>query len=194
MTLTPTLRSINDLFGKLERELYRAYHEQKIIHKVDHFHNFCVTAHSMKDFFFEHKRIFADLNRYPYRKKWNENKLLVAVSEIANSSKHFILRGRETSERRKLKTRQVRKSKSPFVELYIGDGKLFKQMVELPDVIVTLENGDEVDLYEFTKYIAEYWQNFLTSEDIPVRQQEVSELLPQPAYTKTASRSSLTPI
>jgi len=41
------------LYRKLERELYRAYHQKDRIDKADHFFNFCVTAQAMRDYFFE---------------------------------------------------------------------------------------------------------------------------------------------
>ena len=53
MVLAPTLSSVEALYRKLERELYRAYHHRDATHKADHFFNFCVTAHSMRDYFLE---------------------------------------------------------------------------------------------------------------------------------------------
>ena len=91
-TLTPTLGSLSDLFGKLEREFRRAFHHRNFTHKADHLYNFCVTAHAMKDHFFEAKNVTAMSEKQSYNKTWNEFPELVAASEIANSAKHFVLR------------------------------------------------------------------------------------------------------
>lgn len=186
MTLIPTLKSVDDLFGKLEREAYRAFHEQNEIHKADHLYNFCVTAHSMKEYFFEHKGLIRQSDQSPYYEKWNEDKFLVAASEIANSAKHFILRERRSNKERPPRTKQVRQGKSQFVSLYVSDGEIIQRLEKLPDVIVTLENEDHFDLFEFTKHIEDYWHKFLASESIKVHLQEVSELKSRPSYyTKT---------
>ena len=171
MALTPTLESIEDLFGKLEREAYRAYHTKKEIHKADHFYNFCVTAHSMRDYFFKHKEIKEQSAQNLYHDKWNKDKCLLAAKEIANSSKHFTLR-------KAPKTKTVEPTKSDFVEVWIGNGTTWDKFVELPDLIVTLEDGGKFALHEFTGHVRDYWVTFLSSKSIEVRQQTVSELLP----------------
>ena len=53
MAMNPVLDSVRALFGKLEREGYRCIHAKSAKHKADHFFNFCVTAHAMRDFFLE---------------------------------------------------------------------------------------------------------------------------------------------
>ncbi len=175
MALTPTLKSVEDLFGKLEREAYRACHAEKEIHKVDHFYNFCVTAHAMKDYFFEHKEI-EDKERY--RRKWNEDECLLAATEIANTSKHLMLRDQGTGEPKEVKTKTVEPTKSDFVDIYIGEDGLREEFVTRSDLMIILENGGEFSLHEFTDHVRDYWATFLRFESIEVRQQTVSELLP----------------
>lgn len=178
MALTPTLKSIEDLFGKLEREAYRAYHAKKEIHKADHFYNFCVTAHSMKDHFFEHKGIIEKSVQKLYRDKWNKDRFLVSASEIANTSKHFTLRDPRTGEPKEVKTKTVEPTKSGFVDIYIGADGLREEFVTGPDLMIILENRDEFALHEFTGHVRDYWATFLRSESIEVRQQTVNDLLP----------------
>ena len=115
MALTPTLptlKSIEDLFGKLEREAHRAWRADKeigveqAISQTDHFYNFCVTAHAMKDYFFEAREIVEDADKQSYREEWNEDKILLAATKIANASKHFRLRDRKTGDRKRSKDQQ----------------------------------------------------------------------------------------
>ena len=178
MALTPSLNSIEDLFGKLEREAYRAYHANKKSHKADHFYNFCVTAHAMKDYFFERKGA-RECAKDPYRNKWNDDYCLVAASEIANTAKHFVLREKRKNKPKKVKTEGVKQNKSLFVDISMdGEGQFREEFVEKPDLIVTLQDRSEFEMWEFTTYIKEYWREFLEREGINVQQQSVPELLP----------------
>ncbi len=171
MALTPTVKSIKDLFGKLEREAYRAFHSIKRIHKEDHFYNFCVTAHSMRDYFFEYKGIKLTTERDIYHQEWNEDEFLVAAKEIVNTWKHFRLRNQP-------KTKEVHQGENVFVETYVENNKVSDKFVKLPDLIVTLASEKEFALHEFTTHVTCYWHKFLSSKSINVQQQSVSELLP----------------
>lgn len=179
MILTTSLQSINDLFGKLEREEYRAYHARKEIHKADHFYNFCVTAHAMKDYFLEYKGLAEHKHKGRYHEMWNNDVFLIAVSEIANTAKHFMLRERRSSKPKELKTKGVEPKESCFVNVCIDDkGRLLEAFVIKPDLIVTFKDGKEFELWEFTKHVTDYWRTFLESEGVIVRRQSIKELLP----------------
>ena len=178
MALTPSLNSIEDLFGKLEREAYRAYHADKKRHKADHFYNYCVTAHAMKDYFFERKGTH-EFDKEPYRNKWNDDYFLVAATEIANTAKHFELREKRKNKPKVVKTKEVKQKNSLFVDISIdGESKLQEERVEKPDLIVTLQDGSEYEMWEFTNHITEYWREILERESINVQPQSVAELLP----------------
>jgi hypothetical protein len=70
MALTPGLTSVQALYRKLEREFYRTYHQRDRIHKADHFYNFCITAHSLRDYFLEHAGCISDDARRPFEQQW----------------------------------------------------------------------------------------------------------------------------
>jgi len=177
VALTPTLDSIEALYRKLERELYRSYHERDRIHKADHFYNFCITAHAMRDYFFERKGIVSYAQKQPYNKRWKQNELLVAVADIANSAKHYTLRDRKTQKPNVPKTKKLTEKKSKFVDVYVTDtDDILRLEVNAPDCIVTLENGRKYDLYNFTKGVNDYWMTFLKSESIAVRRQSIRRL------------------
>jgi hypothetical protein len=95
MSLTPNLVSLSALYRKLERESYRAYHASSKINKSDHFLNFCVTAHSLRDYMREDLGLFTTEEKKPLNEAWESDPLLVAVAEIANLSKQFRLRRRD---------------------------------------------------------------------------------------------------
>ena len=76
MMITPSLRSIEDLYGKLKREEYRVYHASEKTDKADQCCNFCVTAHAMKDYFLEYKKIFDEGLRQEYHHRWSDDHVL----------------------------------------------------------------------------------------------------------------------
>ena len=171
MMLTPTLGSTLALYRKLEREAYRAYHQRDRIHKADHFYNFCVTAHALRDYFLNESGISSRSDRKEFHDRWNKCQVLVATKEIANSSKHFTLR-------RARKTKRVRAGTSEFLDVYIdGEGEAFFKDVTAPDYFVTLADGSRHDLYAFMDVVLQSWREFLKAHGIRVRRQPLSRLL-----------------
>ena len=72
----------------------------------------------------------------------------------------------------------MRQGEGVFVETYVENNKLRDKIVNLPDLIVTLESGKEFALHEFIIHVKDYWDQFLSSKSINVQRQSVSELLP----------------
>ena len=172
MKLTPYLESIEDLFGKLEREWQRAWNAEEAIDQADHFYNFCVTAHSMKDYFFEHKEIIEDEEKDPHRKEWNKEPYLRAATEIANGSKHFKLRDRRTGKlKKKAKTKvkpTARESTVFHVDASDEQVDFREESVTRPDLIIELENGEEWSLWDFKSEVIAYWVKYLKCHSIDV--------------------------
>jgi hypothetical protein len=177
LALTPTLASVEALYRKLERELYRTHHQLDRIHKADHFFNFCVTAHSMRDYFFERQAHVAPSSRQPFYDQWAKEPLLVAVEEIANSTKHFVLRDRQARLPRSAKTKRVRLKRDRFIDLYVGPGGQ-AQAFQLfaPDAVITLSDNTTHDLYGFMASVLNYWRTFLQRHGIRVRGQAFKKL------------------
>lgn len=177
MPLTAKLTSPLVLFRKLERESYRAYHAESPLHKADHFFNFCVTASSMRDYTLEHFGIVEHVQKRPYYDEWSKIPALVAVAEIANTSKHFVLRDKQTRQPKTAKTRTVRLKKASFVNFYVNEaGGATAIKVERTDVSVTLSDGQILELYSFTKQILAYWKRYLTRLNLRVRRQPFAQL------------------
>ena len=178
MILVPTLASVEALYRKLERESYRAFHSRSAIHKADHFFNFCVTAHSMRDYFLERVGKVRGSDRDPFEAQWRAEPLLVAAAEIANSTKHFMLRERGTGLPRKPSTRHVRLKKNLFVDIYTNEhGEIKAVPVAAPDIATTVSDGRGYDLYEYTGEVLSYWRSFLASYGIRIRRQSVRQLI-----------------
>lgn len=178
MALTPTLNSVEALFRKLERELYRAYHSQDPIHVADHFYNFCVTAHSMRDYFLERIGEIAGNKRQAYESEWKSTRCLVAIEEITNSAKHFQLRERKTKAPRTPDTKSVRRVREKRIDVYVNEsGDLALETVSAPSISVVLSDGTRLFLYEFMSEVVAYWRTFLAMHKIKVRRQPLSRLI-----------------
>lgn len=177
MALAPTLASVETLYRKLERELYRAHHHRDPLHKADHFSNFCTTAHAMRDYFLEQMGKITDADRQPYHDLWAKEPLLVAAGEIANSTKHFVLRDRKTRAPRVPKTKRVRLGRSNFADLYVSaDGRAVVVRRPAPDIFVVLGDNTRHELYSFMIEILKYWEKFLKGNGIRVRRQPFAKL------------------
>lgn len=177
MTLTSRLNSPTALYRKLERESYRAFHANTPLHKADHFFNFCVTAASMRDYVLERLNKLTQAEQQPYYDIWTKIPALVAAAEIANSSKHFVLRNPKTGRPKGIKTRGVRMKKSNFVDLYSNSAGDIKAVSAVrTEVSVTLSDGKILELYAFTEEILKYWKSYLTSLGIKIRRQPFGQL------------------
>ena len=177
MTLTPTLASVEALYRKLEREFYRAYHHTDRLHKADHFLNFCITAHSMRDHFLERVGKITQTDQKPFHDQWAKKPLLVAAQEIANSTKHFTLRNLRSRALRPPKTRHVRFGTSKFADVYVSDDGRTKVVLRRGlDIFIVLSDNTRYEFYSFMSEILSYWRDFLRKNGIRVRRQPLGKL------------------
>jgi hypothetical protein len=178
MSLTHPFETVGKVWRKMEREAYRAYHASARTHTADHFFNFCVTAHSMRDCFCEAVGAVTKKEKAPYHDVWNREEILVAVREVANLTKHFQLRDPWTGAKKKPQTRGLRQQRSSYVDIYRHkDGRYFVKPSARPDVQVRLSDGDWWPLHDFTGAVLVCWRQFLRNHGYQVRRQTVEELL-----------------
>ncbi|MBH9721981.1 hypothetical protein JAO10_16715 [Burkholderia contaminans] len=169
MSLAPNLATVADLYRKLERESRRTYGSTDPVDKADHFFNFCVTASAMRDYALEQLGKIRDEDQRPFFDEWNAIPSLVAAHEIANTSKHFVLRDRRTRLPRPVKTRDVQHHKAKFIEVYEDkDGRYYWNDAELPTISIVLSDDTTMQLHDFTKIIIEYWRAFLMKHAVQV--------------------------
>ena len=177
MPLASRLHSPAALYRKLEREAYRAYHASTPLAKSDHFYNFCVTASSMRDYCHEQAGRTNKDQRKVDEGLWWANPLLAATFEVANSTKHFVLRDVKTGIQRPPKTKSVRLGPSKFADIYVNnEGKYHAVLVERTEVRVTLSDGKRYELYKFSDEVLSYWWNYLKLSGNTIRQQSASQL------------------
>lgn len=176
--LTPGLNTVEGLFRKLEREFVRAFHHSNQVHKADHFYNFCITAHSLKDHLLERLGKTTDAAKQPYHDAWSKIPVLVAAADIANSAKHFQLRDRRTGLPRRPRTREVGAGRTSGADVYVnavGDVRIVRR-TGIRTIVVTLEDGRRFELYQFMDAVTKYWRQELASLGITCRRQPLRTL------------------
>jgi hypothetical protein len=173
--------SVNALWRKAEREALRAVRAESKEHKADHFFNFCVTAHSLRDFFFEQRCIHEKTIRSKYYQSWSREPQLVAVKEIANLSKHFLLRDPRSGELQTPKTKHLVHKKSGRFAVYVTQSGAFTHIPEpARDISITTSDGVQNWLWEFQVDVLDYWREFLRRNGIRVYRQTVEQMLDRP--------------
>lgn len=181
--LTPYLSNPMEVMHKMEREAYRSFHQQHIIHKADHFYNFCITALSMKDSILEHLKKNTQTEQEPYYKEWSSQPCIIAAKEIANTAKHFVLKkiNKKTRKREiiEARTKGVNPSSTCIVNFYEDDtGKIYKDYDNnYPDYKIILDSGKELTLHEFTTSVMDYWRNYLICAGIEYKKQDLNIFL-----------------
>lgn len=170
MPLAATLANPAALYRKLQREAYRAFHSNRPTHKADHFFNFCVTAHSMRDYCLEHLGKVNTAEKHPFHDLWNKEPALIAAKEIANSSKHFVLRTPGSVAIKMPATKGVKTGRAKYVDVYQrSDGELLAVPVTRTEVNIELSDGNNLPLYQFTDTILRYWKTYLRGLGIKPR-------------------------
>lgn len=175
-SLVPTLVAPAALLRKLEREQYRAVHARSAIHSTDHFYSFCVTAHAMRDFVLEHEGVTTEQARAPRQDAWTKTPLLTTVGEIANSSKHFVLR-KPNGAPKPIGTRRLSRGRGKVMVIYKSpDGRLAARAESAPSIAVALYDGRRLDLWTFTADVIKYWHDHLQRTGHAVRRQSFNSL------------------
>lgn len=181
MRLTASLATPPALFRKMEREAYRAYHATSPLHMADHFFNFCITAASMRDYMQEASGTACAVG--PRDPAWDAMPELVAAVEIANSSKHFLLRFRN-GKAKPVRTRAVRNKASVRIPYYMNaSGEAWMGDPErVTQISVTLEGGKSLELHQFTGVLLRYWRQYLLDHGFKVRRQSFHRLAGGPDH------------
>lgn len=177
MTLSPTLGSIEALYRKLERESVRALHHGSLTHKADHFYNFCITAHSMRDHLLERLGKLQPQDRQPFVTAWEQEPSIVAIADIANTAKHFQLRTK-SGQTRSPRTQKVGSGATTVFDILLAsDGKpIARKRSGVKTIVVTLEGGKRLEMYQFMASVMSYWKGMLSSHNIRVRRQSRASL------------------
>ena len=161
-----------DMLVKLIREGSRINFEECSENLTDHFFNFSVTAHSIRDWCIKFQGLKAQKKQLD--QQWDKEPFLVTAKDIANSVKHFGI----SKYTPKLKSSEIKTSST--VEFCVGEDnpeKLQKALdnsgfresesKEKPSYIVNFEDGTEITLNDYVFKTVNYWLTYFDDHSIP---------------------------
>ncbi|RPA23029.1 hypothetical protein [Shewanella frigidimarina] len=161
-----------DMLLKLIREGNRINFEECSENLTDHFFNFSVTAHSIRDWCIKFQGLQAQKKQL--NQQWDKEPFLATAKDIANSVKHFGI---------SLYTPQLKNSEmqaSNTVEFCVGENipekiqkavgdKDFRESEskEKPSYLVSFEDGTEITLNDYVFKTVSYWLTYFEQHSIP---------------------------
>jgi hypothetical protein len=163
-----TLSTINaykkpqDLVFKLLREGRRTWITSDCQEKCDHFFNYCVTAHALKDWCIKHLNL-SKVEKERFHTEMNAIQYFSECRDIANSSKHFGLDNKESS----VMTAFPVQSEFAVITGELDSGQYEK--VKRMDISILLIDGIRIDLFGFLHHTANNWIETLKRRGIPCK-------------------------
>ena len=151
-----------DLLAKLLREGRRANFSGPGPDDIyDHLFNFCVTAHSLRDWCIKYLDLTAKA-KDDFGSRCNQSVYLEYARDIANSSKHFTLSRDRTSSVDMV-------SKSSHVMSAIGlDGKLLEGHEQtFNSANICLPEKEPINSYLFVASVVMEWQKIFEEYSVP---------------------------
>jgi hypothetical protein len=128
----------------------------------DHFFNFCVTAHSIRDWVIH----TVNVDKNILHQRCNQVKELAACRDIANANKHFSLEvGRNEVSRGAVISR------SSVVDVFENvNGEVEVSMPrETIELFIVIEGQPPQESHQFTRKIIEAWTAIFNELEIPVQ-------------------------
>lgn len=172
MSFIQNISEPKDMLLKLIREGNRVTFEDDSENIADHFFNFSVTAHSIRDWCIKYQDVQAQKKKL--NQTWDKEPFLAVAKDIANSVKHFGI----DLYKPQLKD-SVMKSSS-VVEFCTGenitdklqksvDDKEFRESEskDKPSYIVRFDDGSEITLNDYIFKTVNFWINYFDQNSIP---------------------------
>ena len=150
-----------DLIFKLLREGRRTWLASDPQEKCDHFFNYCVTAHSLRDWCIKYLQL-SDAEKSNFHTEMNTIKYFAECRDIANSSKHFGLDSKISSVSTAFPT------ESEFAVITGEQNSEQYESVKRMDISISLTDGTNVDLFGFLHLTANNWIETLKRKNIPI--------------------------
>lgn len=162
MSLIPSLQNPNDLLLKLCRESINVHTSKKDEHVLDRFFNFCITAHSLRDWVIKS----GDFDKNKVHDYCNKFDSLKMCRDIANANKHFGLSSEKISSVSAIDKKEL--SYRPIAPGEIDP----KTIIKKPSFEVLDQNGNKINLKNFMDNSIEDWVNVFDHFSI-AREQEL---------------------
>lgn len=161
MSVLSTYKQPQDLVFKLLREGRRTWLASDPQNKCDHFFNYCVTAHALRDWCAKHLQL-SEADKSAFHEEMNSIKYFPECRDIANSSKHFGLDSKAACV-------SVASPKESEFAIISGDGNADERgLVKRQDISIALADGTQIDLFGFLHNAANSWIEVLKIKAIPI--------------------------
>lgn len=144
-----------DLLKKLEREAARLFDAASSSQKesmCDHFFNFCVTAHAIRDWVINSEGL---TNKQSFHDRCNKSQELAACRDIANANKHF-----ELEEKRNSVARGTVVSRSSVLDVFEdANGRVFaSEPRETIELSVVIDGRLPQESSQFSRLVINAWE------------------------------------
>ncbi|MCW4629791.1 MULTISPECIES: hypothetical protein [Marinomonas] len=172
MSFISGINEPKDMLLKLVREGNRVNFEDNPENLMDHFFNFSVTAHSLRDWCINYLSL--QENKKQLNEAWDNEKYLVIAKDIANSVKHFKIT---------MYTPDVKGTSSSIIQgvVFYSTENIPAKMEkarqsaeyresrteESPSFIVTFTDGTTENLTDYVFKTVKYWVGYFDSHGIP---------------------------
>lgn len=165
----------NDLLIKLLREGSRLRFEIDDNNRIDHFFNFSVTAHSMRDWCLEELHSRSSNTNFKTLKTslnlvWDEIIALSVAKDISNSVKHFKIRRYkpDVENANNAISKQVVlefPTNSSVIDVALSNAHTEK-IIETPSIEILFNDGSVMGLDEYIINTVFYWATFFDQNKI----------------------------
>ncbi|NAW61091.1 hypothetical protein CAG58_03820 [Vibrio sp. V31_P5A7T61] len=177
MSFIQSISEPKDMLLKLIREGNRITFEEDPENLTDHFFNFSVTAHSIRDWCIKYQGQQAIKKKLD--QQWDKEPFLAIAKDIANSVKHFGI------DRYQPQLKESETQTTNIVEFCVGENiseklqkavndKEFRESEgqDKPSYLVRFEDGTEMTLTYYVLKTVTFWVSYFDQNSIP-REQSV---------------------
>jgi hypothetical protein len=172
MSLINNISEPKDMLLKLIREGNRITFEDDCENIADHFFNFSVTAHSLRDWCI--KYLGAELNKKALNKQWDKEPYLAVAKDIANSVKNFgidyykpQIQGSENITAGTIEFCEGENISEKFDNVLNDDKYREASSEEKPSFIVRFNDGSDITLNEYVFSTVTFWNDYFIEKSIP---------------------------
>ena len=145
-----------DIWEKMHREAFRAYNSQDLIDIKDHIFNFCITAHSLRDWSIKHLNLS---DKKAFHEQCNQYEVLQYCRDIANCTKHFKLDNGKSST-----VKELGEIKAEYAQI-LPDGTVHSTSKKMTYDII-FEDTNPMDLIMFLFKTQNAWDEVFELKSI----------------------------
>lgn len=172
MSFISGINEPKDMLLKLVREGNRVNFEENSENVMDHFFNFSVTAHSLRDWCINY--LSQQSNKKQLNQTWDNEKYLVIAKDIANSVKHFKitmytpnLAGTSSSTAQGVAFYSNENISEKMEKSQQNTEYRESQTQESPSFLITFADATTENLTDYVVKTIRYWVKYFDSNSIP---------------------------